>query len=276
MTGVLNIKVETQWSTTSTFDTFGTFTVNQTATAFQITAVEANTLYYVRSRAFNAVGNGPWSTTVSVTTRPAVPSRVTNLRTTIVSSHSVVLHWDVPDNGEVIITRYEAQRSTNSSFSGATTNSTGINQTNFNNLSSDTIYYFRVRAINSSGNGEYSSTFSVTTGTTVTLPSAPLGFSVVAPNAPPNQLIFGWSGNIGEGVTSYQIQYGTSISFAGWRPQLLLTATRPSANLLLLASLPTPPTMLGLEQSIPQVRGRGVAPLLPLPHLNNQSIYPRR
>ncbi len=91
---------------------------------------------------------------------PAAPSGLT---ATTVSANQVNLSWTDNSNNE---TGFVIDVATNSSFTtGLTTYSVGVNTTAYQvtGLSTHTTYYFRVRAVNGSGNSAESATASATT-----------------------------------------------------------------------------------------------------------------
>ncbi len=120
-------------------------TVGQYSTSYSDTTVETNTTYWYRVRAYNVLGDSPYSNEASVSLAPpsAAPS---NLTATPASSSQINLSWTDNSNNE---TSFKIERSTDG------TNFTQIaqvlaNTTNYRNtgLLPDTTYYYRVRASN--------------------------------------------------------------------------------------------------------------------------------
>jgi hypothetical protein len=115
-------------------------------------------------------GNVPLPRIARAPGKPGTPS-VTNLAPT-----SLTLSWAAAARGNDAIDAYQYQYSTSSSFSGATSPVLGVVlTTGVTGLNPGTTYYFRVRAHNDDGWGDWSSTRTVTT-----LPSSPPGISVVS------------------------------------------------------------------------------------------------
>jgi titin len=115
-------------------------------------------------RAYNSAGNSAYSNEDSATTGGAtgdIPHSPSDLEAKAVSSSKVELTWDDNSNNE---TGFKIERKkSGGSYKQITT--VGRNDTNYTNtgLSSDTKYYYRVRAYNRSGNSSYAREISVTT-----------------------------------------------------------------------------------------------------------------
>lgn len=141
---------------------FSTLIVNQTnvvETSFQSPILAENQTYYWRVRARNGTGTGSYSNvnifrTVSLA---VLPQRVYAIRPTngiTINPINIRLDWEAASGAET----YTVQVSTSSSFSSYAVNQSGIKELylNINNLNSNTLYYWRVRAVNRTGNGAYS------------------------------------------------------------------------------------------------------------------------
>jgi len=131
----------------------GTFTSS-------ITGLTANTVYNLRSYATNGTGTA-YSPNISFTTLPGTPtSPVTNT----ITATGFKANWTAPSQGAAAFT-YTLEYSTISDMSyGVNTVAaiTTLNSTVSGLIPSKT-YYYRVKAVNASGSGAYSSIQTVTT-----------------------------------------------------------------------------------------------------------------
>lgn len=116
------------------------------------------------------------------------------------TTSSITISWSAP-SGNGVITGYKVERSTdNSSWSTviADTGSSTTSYTNNSGLSSGTLYYYRISAINASGTGTASSSSS-----TYTVPSAPTSLSAIGSSE--TSIDLSWSAPSGT-VTGYKIE----------------------------------------------------------------------
>ena len=146
-----------QSETSGAFDTTWT-AVSGGSREITISGLIATTIYYFRVRAVNSHGNGLASVEVNAivydgsTAEPGVPVSLTATS----GDHSVTLRWDAPSAiGASAITGYEYQQSETSGAFGTTWTSVSGNtrEVIVSGLTGATLYYFRVRAVNSHGNG---------------------------------------------------------------------------------------------------------------------------
>ena len=159
------------YSTSSTFASgVTTLTVNTPGTTtYSVASLAAETLYYFRVRASNAVGDSANSNTASVTTQsaPSVPAAPSGLTANAASASQVNLAWTDNATNE---TGFRVDYSTSSTFaSGVTTltiGSANANSYSVTGLAASTQYYFRVRANNATGESGNSNTASATTQAT--------------------------------------------------------------------------------------------------------------
>lgn len=133
---------------------------NLVDTAVTFTGVKGQKMYYWRVRAQNAAGVGAWSTPFSfVTATPGAPVLLAPLdKTTNVGLDSILV-WA----GNPLATSYSVQLSSTNVFDPG---SLVINETNytgtsipFNGLTLNRIYYWRVKGVNSFGQGEWAEPF---------------------------------------------------------------------------------------------------------------------
>ncbi|MGI5882945.1 MAG: fibronectin type III domain-containing protein [Dethiobacteria bacterium] len=121
-------------------------------TTYTDTGLSANTTYYYRIRAYNSVGNSPYSAEATVSA--GVPAAPTKLLATVVSGDKIMLTWVDNSHNE---TGFKIERKT--SGGGYTQIATvGANTTVYANtgISAGTSYNYRVRAYNAVGNSAYS------------------------------------------------------------------------------------------------------------------------
>jgi hypothetical protein len=210
-----------QVATTNTFTT-GMFTnqSNLTATSRVVNGLAPGQTYYWRVRADNSAGASAWSSIWSfqvqalvVIPLPPTLSSPLNLATNITTSPT--MSWNA-SNGA---TSYQLQVATNGTFAGSTLvfDESVLTGTSLllNNLTENTLFYWRVRATNTAGTSLWSSIWSFSTlGATPTVPAVPILISpangaINISTSPP----LSW--NASSGASSYQLQVATNSSFAG-------------------------------------------------------------
>ena len=144
---------------------------------------------------------------------PAAPSGLT---ATAASASEIDLSWT---NNAANQTGFKIDQATSSDFTqGLTTATVGANATTYSatGLSSNTTYYYRVRATNANGDSANTSTASATTQGAI--PAAPSGLTAAA--ASWSQINLSWTNNA-VNQTGFQIDQATSSDFT----QGLTTAT---------------------------------------------------
>lgn len=153
----------------STSNTFSPLVVNReelTGTSSEVTALSPGTVYFWRVNARNSAGSSAWSEIWSFATqgdRPSAPILVAPANGATGQPASLTFSWNsVPEAVD-----YQLQVAPNAEFTGpipvdATLTTTSREVTG---LSSGTLYYWRVRARNSSGNGNWSEIWTFTTAT---------------------------------------------------------------------------------------------------------------
>ena len=170
------------------------------------------TRYYWRICGVNLVGVGPYSEAWNFTTIPAaptVPSLLSPADGTINVALTTTVSWNPSDRA----TSYQLQVSAQSDLSAPVTDKTDITQTSFElvNLASQTKFYWRVRAKNSGGLGEWSKVNSFTT-----IPAPPAIPTLLLPadaaqNVPLNTSL---SWNTSARALTYQLQLSTLVDFS--------------------------------------------------------------
>ncbi|MBI4848707.1 MAG: fibronectin type III domain-containing protein [Nitrospirae bacterium] len=142
-----------------------TFTVGGNVIAFTDTTVAPRTRYYYRVRAYNAAGNSAYSNTVQVTSSRWIPATPTNLMFVSSTNSSITISWTDNASNEQGFTIQRAPNVRNRPGAWATIATVGINTTTYtdNGLTSNTRYWYRIRAFNADGNSAYSNTTSGST-----------------------------------------------------------------------------------------------------------------
>lgn len=152
--------------------------VRTTTTNYRFDPVEANATYGVRVYAMNRIGrtsaglpsNTTW-TDIATGQDATLPGAISGL-VAAAGVRGILVKWNDVTDPDVRLARgtYQIQVATDAAF---TLNLQDVYDSativGFNNLASSTLYYYRVRAIDSSGNaGPWTATASVATGTIIT------------------------------------------------------------------------------------------------------------
>jgi len=185
------------------------------AVSFSNSALTANTTYYYRMRAINAVGNSAYTAeSVVSTSTPAAP---TVLVATVASITQINLTWTDASTSE---TGFQIERSNTSGAGFVLIATTAANETSFSSagLVANTVYFYRIRAVNGSLRSGYTS--QVTSSTS--LPLTPTGLRATA--ASTTQINLSWT-DASNNETGFQIERSTT-SGSGFS---LLTTTAANA-----------------------------------------------
>ena len=173
----------TTWRTTTGKATTG-YTVTQTSAATPANLVN-DTEYRFAVRAVNSEGNGAPSAVVTATPTEDTfpPDQVTGL-SAVAGNGKVTLSWNVPGDGGEPITRYDYSTDGGNSWrsTGGTTIPYVVTRTSAAtpvNLVNGTTYSFRIRAVNSVGNGTPSAALAATPRAP-RVPAAPTSFTATA------------------------------------------------------------------------------------------------
>jgi hypothetical protein len=134
--------------------------ISGSTTAYTNYSLTPATVYQYRLRGADSSTNGSYTAPVSVSTNPPAPAPG-NVALTLVSNTSVKVNWSDTCS-------YESGFRIERSIDGETWTQVGqisANSTSFTNvlLASRTTYYYRVRAYDSTTNGEYSAVALITT-----------------------------------------------------------------------------------------------------------------
>jgi titin len=160
-------------------------------TSANIVSLSAGGTYSFRLSALGTGGVSPASATLTKTTIPPAPSSLT---LSSLSTSQIKLTWANVD-GE---TGFKVERSPNGS-DWTQIASTAVNILTYtsSSLATDTLYYYRVRAFRSEGDGAYTDASS-----TRTLLAAPTGLSAAVQST--TQINLSWSDSTGE--TGYRVE----------------------------------------------------------------------
>ncbi|MCV0367244.1 MAG: fibronectin type III domain-containing protein [Nitrosopumilus sp.] len=152
-----------------------------TVTTYSDQGLDMNTTYRYKISAINAIGIGPASTAKAAKTLDITdPDKVTGLTATATSPSQIDLSWDEPYDGESPITGYQIERKKASDSWEIYIADTGNTDTAYSDqgLDVNTVYSYKISAINAIGMGSASSIASANTLNLVpTIPSSPLNLS---------------------------------------------------------------------------------------------------
>jgi subtilisin family serine protease len=156
-----------QVSTSSTFQTTLINLTGLTTISRAISGLANSTVYYWRVSATNSTGTSAWSAQRSFTTAAplAVPAAPT-LRSPAANATNVTRTPALSWNAATGATTYEVQVSTSNTFATITFGRTGLTARNVTvspQLGATTVYYWRVRGVNTTGPGAWSAARSFTT-----------------------------------------------------------------------------------------------------------------
>jgi fibronectin type 3 domain-containing protein len=198
--GEAGYRIERRVLGTDHYEKIGTAPAN--ATTFTDPTVTAGTSYQYRVRAFNEVGNSPYSNVATVKagdegTRPAVP----RLEAAPAGPRAAKLTWtDVA--GEAV---YRVERRVDGSADGwraVRTVNAGVTTITDDGLEAGKTYLYRVFAVNAAGDSPASNVAVVRTAGEVTRPAAPRDLRAEAASA--TRIVLHWVGVDGE--TGYRVE----------------------------------------------------------------------
>jgi len=145
-------KVERKKATATGFTLIATLNTN--VTTYADTGLISITAYVYRVLAFNAGGNSPYSSPLSVTTLPNQPTKPDSLSATAMSHSRIDLKWrDLSDNES----GFYIERKIGAAGAYAQIAAVGSGETKYSdtNLSGTKEYFYRVRAFNAGGHSVY-------------------------------------------------------------------------------------------------------------------------
>lgn len=178
-------------------------TGNTTGTSVAYSGLSNGTVYYLRVRGKNGVGNGNYASIAFSTIMPTV-TLTTPANNAKAQALNGTLNWNTVTGAAT----YDVEVATDAAFANIIANGTpATNSFNYSGLSNFTNYHWRARARNGANFGAYSSVFTFQTRLTTPVITNPLNNGVglaIAGN-------FTW--NAVNGATFYSLQLSTDANF---------------------------------------------------------------
>ena len=216
-----------QWRVSGTQSWSGSIIV--TTPRHALTGLTNGTAIEARVRAVTTFATGPWSLVGSATPAGTIPGGGATLALRAEAADAEVdLDWLEPDDGGLSISSYRVQwRTAGQGYSTARQDTSNNEMHTVSSLTNGTEYFFRVRAVNSQGNGNWSNEASATPAADV-VPPPPDADEV--PSAPQNlagtprrplMVDFVWElpdDNGGAQITSFDSQW--RFQGSGWSGNL--------------------------------------------------------
>ena len=176
-------------------------TVNTgTSTTYTHGSLQPKSTHTYRVRARNSAGTGPWSSSISQTTKSSIPGVPQNLRATTITNAAITLKWDAVTGAD--------------SYQLKTDNAAPINvgtATTYthNGLAADSQHTYQVCAVNDGGSSTYSTPV-LTVRTQPNIPAVPTNIKVT-PKV--TELVITWDKVTG--AESYDIAVGANNEIIG-------------------------------------------------------------
>jgi subtilase family serine protease len=175
-----------------------------TGTSYTDSGLTNGTTYYYEVTAVNGVGEGGRSNEAVATPAPGVPGAPTGLQATG-NNNSVSLSWTGPlDNGGSLVSGYDVYRGTSPGGESSTPIATGVTTTSYvdGTAVNGTTYYYKVTALNGTGEGARSNEASAT-------PHSPLAGNFSIAISPSSRSMGGW------GSATYTVTITPNNGFSG-------------------------------------------------------------
>ena len=146
-------------------------TVGANTESYSNSGLSPGTTYYYRVRAYNGLGDSPYSNEAHATTG-SLPGDPSNLNASTASTTRINLTWQDNSNNE---TGFRIERKTGAGGTWSQITTVSANTESFGNtgLNPGTTYYYRVRATNTWGNSGYSNEDHATTYASVEIEDRP-------------------------------------------------------------------------------------------------------
>jgi len=167
---------------------------------YQVSGLTRATTYTFRVRAFNGIGNSPYSSVVTKATLDGSPLPPSSLDKTGSTTTSVSISWQDNSSDE---TGFYIERGDASASKFAQVGSTSGNTFNVSGLTPSSNYTFRVRAYNGFGNSAYSNTLTASTVAEALTPAKPSGLIQKAKT--PTSISLVWTDNA-TNETGYRVK----------------------------------------------------------------------
>lgn len=167
---------------------------------FADSALAANALYFYRMRAFNTTGHSAYSNEASATTLLNKPAAPGSLVATAASNKQINLAWQDNSANE---DSFKIERKKGAAGKYVQVGVTAANSKIFSdkNLTADTEYFYRVRAVNNGGYSDYSNP-----ANTTTLPNPPIRpGNLTATAVGSHRINLGWTDSSGN-ETEFRIE----------------------------------------------------------------------
>lgn len=213
-TGATSYRV--QVSSSSTFATLAVDSPGLTGTSLVVTGLTAGTAYFWRVSAANSAGasafSAPFDFTVAsavVVTAPAAPVLVSPANHSIGVDPNAILSWGAVTGA----TSYRLQVSNSSTFATLLVDNPGLTGTSLAmaGLTANAVFYWRVCAANSAGEGAFSAVFDFTVAGVPPVAPVLVSPANLATGVAANPTL-SWAASTG--ATSYNLQVSTSATFA--------------------------------------------------------------